>query len=93
MGADGLVMSYTNVDPNGCLSLIRAVREGDSACAERLQRKFLAVWNSFPAGVNFVAKVKSILASRNLCQNYCAAPVQTVEPTVPRVLEEEVCDD
>jgi len=74
MGVDGLVMSYTNIDPVGCLELIRAVRSGDSERANELQKEFVARLGAFPPGVSFIAKVKSILAAKGLCQNYCCMP-------------------
>ena len=80
MGADGLVMSYTNVDPAGCLELIRSVRSGDRRRAEELQKQFLDVWGSYPAEVSFIAKVKSILSAQGLCQNVCCAPNVSAPP-------------
>jgi len=74
MGVDGLVMSYTNVDPVGCLELIQAVRLGKSERAHELQKEFLDRWSAFPPGVSFIAKVKSILNAKGLCQNYCCMP-------------------
>ena len=87
MGVDGLVMSYTNVDPAGCLELIRSVRSGDHRRAKELQKQFLEVWSSFPADVSFIAKVKSILAAQGLCQNVCCAPTVSATPALPSALD------
>ena len=56
MGADGLVMSHTNVDPMGCLELIRAVRSANRNRAEELQSRFLDVWGLFPTRCEFHRK-------------------------------------
>ena len=55
MGVDGLVMSYTNIDPTGVLELIRAIRDGNRELADTIQRKFIDVWTSYPPDVSFIA--------------------------------------
>ncbi|MCC6681897.1 MAG: dihydrodipicolinate synthase family protein [Phycisphaeraceae bacterium] len=74
MGADGLVMSYTNIAPDECVELMNAVRSGNIDRAAQLQEKFVAHWNTFPTEYSPAAKVKSILAARGLCKGYCCAP-------------------
>lgn len=86
MGVDGLVMSYANIDPAGCLEIIKAVQSADREKAEVLQKKFLEVWDSFPPEASFIAKVKSILTARGLCQNVCCGPTKPTRPVIPRAL-------
>jgi len=74
LGVDGLVMSYTNVAPDECLEMINCVKTGNIDKAEQLQKKFIAVWNSFPVSAGPAAKVKAILAGKGLCEPYCCAP-------------------
>lgn len=88
MGADGLVMSYTNIAPGQCKALIDAVRAGDDDRAEALQAEFLAVWGRFPATAGVTAKVKAILAALELCQPYCCGPNRPLAPVLPSELQE-----
>jgi 4-hydroxy-tetrahydrodipicolinate synthase len=86
LGADGLVMSYTNVDPAGCVELIEAVRSGNLIRAKEIQEEFIHVWNEFPQGSSPVGKVKSILAAFGLCQPWCHPPTQAVAVRLPEPL-------
>jgi 4-hydroxy-tetrahydrodipicolinate synthase len=86
-GVDGLVMSYTNVDPAGCAAMICAGKAKDKEEVQRLQDKFMAVRQSFPRHTAPASWVKSILAGLGLCRPICCTPVGSVEPTVPEVLK------
>ena len=88
MGVDGLVMSYTNVDPAGCVKLVDAVRSGDKRRSEELQEKFIAVWGFFPEYATPAARTKAILAAKGLCEPYCCAPSTTLKPIIPAALKE-----
>ncbi len=88
LGADGLVMSYTNVEPNICKEMIRAVGTGDTQKAKELQQRMLCVWNEFGPEVNPVMKVKAILSARGLCQPICCSPVRSIGPLIPKSLQE-----
>jgi 4-hydroxy-tetrahydrodipicolinate synthase len=88
LGADGLVMSYTNVEPDKCRELIAAVQAGDYARGEALQKRMMTAWNEFAPTVNPVMKVKSILGARGLCRPVCCAPVRHIEPMIPKILQE-----
>ncbi|NWG14970.1 MAG: dihydrodipicolinate synthase family protein [Acidobacteria bacterium] len=85
-GVDGLVMSYTNVDPAGCIAMIRAGKAGDNREVQRLQEKFIAVRRCFPRHAAPAGWVKAILARLDLCRPICCSPVGTVEPTLPDAL-------
>lgn len=86
MGADGLVMSYTNVDPAGCTELIAAVRSGNRTKAAVIQEKMIAVWTAFPEYASPAAKAKSILAAKGYCQPRCCVPATSLGAELPEPL-------
>jgi len=88
LGVDGLVMSYTNVEPDKCKELIAAVRAGKIQKAEALQERFIKAWNEFDPTVNPVMKVKSVLSCWGLCEPICCAPVHQIKSFVPKTIQE-----
>ena len=89
LGVDGLVMSYTNVEPDKCREMIQAVQKKDFERAQAIQQRMVQAWNTFDATVNPVMKVKAILAARGLCEPICCAPVRPIEPVIPEPLKGE----
>lgn len=83
LGVDGLVMSYTNVDPASCCALITTASDGKSELAAEMQAEFVATWNLFPPAASPVAKVKSILAGLGLCSTLCQAPTKALPALLP----------
>ena len=88
-GADGLVMSYTNVEPDKCKLLIEAVRQEDFEQANLLQQRFLDTWKAFPSDASPAARVKAILAAHGFCKSLCCAPAASLEPMIPESLKKE----
>ena len=88
MGVDGLVMSYTNVEPEKCREMIAAGRAGDVDKARALQRRFVSAWDEFPNSAAPTARAKSILSARGLCRPICCAPTDPVDPIIPETMKE-----
>ncbi len=87
-GADGLVMSYTNVDPVGCSQIIAASKTDDAEKVQSLQAEFLEVWGSLSDAVP-AAKAKSILTAMGLCAPICCKPVKDLKPYLPNILRKK----
>jgi 4-hydroxy-tetrahydrodipicolinate synthase len=86
LGAQGLITSYTNVDPAGCLEQIAAARRNDRAEVERLQAKFRAVRSHFAPSTSAAAWTKAVLAALGLCDPRCCAPTEVPAPVLPEAL-------
>jgi len=88
LGADGLVMSYTNVDPAASVAMIAAARRTEWTAVEAYQRQFVDNWQTFPATASPAARAKAILAARGLCSPRCCSPATSLAPWLPEALQE-----
>lgn len=91
-GVNGLMMSYTNVNPKACLEMITAYRRGNLARVEELQNKFVEVWGLFPSHYMPYAKVKSVLSTLGFCDSYCYKQSESLEPVKHELLMEIIND-